>query len=147
MWHPAVSVLRGSPGSPLRAGMVVTLALVVFAVSFAAYATGVFFVSGGVVFIPYYAALVGLVAAVGVGLARGGLVAAWAVVFAALYGFHADHAFLGLSYRTFAAQVEYFVEPQSILVFAIEAILVGTLPFVVGRGGRHAADVVRTRRE
>ena len=144
MRHPVKSALRGAPGSACRAANVVALSLVVFVVTFALYTVGVFYVSGGVVFIPYYAAVVGMLTAAAVGLARGGLVAAWAVAFGALYGFRAYHVFLGLSYRPLVGRTAIFVEPESLAVYGIEAVLVGTVPFLVARSLRYG---VRTLRE
>lgn len=143
MRHPVESALRGAPGSACRAANVVVLSLIVFVVSFALYAVGVFYVSGGVVFIPYYAAVVGVLAAATVGFARGGLVAAWVVVFSALYGFRADHVFLGLSYRPLVGRIALFVEPESLAVYGIEAVLVGTIPFLVARGLRYGVRTIR----
>ncbi|MFD1512548.1 hypothetical protein [Halomarina rubra] len=143
MRHPVESVLRGASGSTCRAANVVALSLVGFVVTFALYAVGVFSVSGGVVFIPSHAAVVGMLAAAAAGLARGGLVAAWTVSFGVLYGFRADHVFLGLSYRPLLGRVAIFVEPESLAVYGIEAVIVGTIPFVVARGLRYGVTSLR----
>ncbi|WP_338726855.1 hypothetical protein [Haladaptatus sp. DJG-WS-42] len=103
-----------------------------FALTFAAYAVGLFRVTGGVVFIPYDAALVGVLAAFGVGYARRGLLVAWIFAYASLLGYLADHAFFGLSYRPFLDQLGYFLQLDGLAFLAVEALVLGTLAFIVG---------------
>lgn len=121
------------------------LALVVFVATVTAYAVGVFHISGGVVFIPGQAALVGLLAAAFVGAARGGLLFAWLVTYGALLGYHADHAFFGLSHRTRLEQAAYFLELDGLAVLAVEAVVLGSLAFVVGRLARWGYDTLQPR--
>lgn len=118
------------------------VALCLFAGTFAAYAVGLFEIQGGVVFIPWDAALVGLAAAWAVGYARDGLIAAWLVAYAALLGHHADHAFLGLPSRTFGEQFAYFLELDGLGYYAVEALAIGALAFAVGRLGRWLVTTV-----
>jgi len=101
-------------------------------VTFAAYVLDLFVVSGGVVFVPGGAALVGIGAATVVGYVRGGPLVAWLVSFASLLGFRAYHAFPGLSYRTFQEQLAYFLELEGLFVYAVEGLAIGVLPFLVG---------------
>lgn len=114
----------------LAAWFVVALAVAIG--TFAAYAVGVFHISGGVIFIPGDAALLGLVAAGVAGYTRSGLVAGWLVAAGALLGYRADHAFLGLSGRTRGEQLGYFLEFEGLGVIAIQAVVVALLGFVVG---------------
>lgn len=127
-----------------RRYLLVVLALAVFAASFAGYALDVFAVSGGVVWIPADAALVGIIAACWVGYARSGLVAAWLITSTSLLGYHADHAFFGLSHRSFAERVAYFVRPDGLVVLGVEGAVLGTVAFLIGYSGRRTVDWVRS---
>lgn len=120
------------------------VAVGLFATVFAAYATGVFAIAGGVVWIPGEAALVGIVAACLVGFDRAGLAFAWLVAFATLLGYHADHAFFGLSSRSFREQVAYFLTPEGLLVFGAEGVVLGTIAFAVGAVARRLLATLRT---
>ena len=100
--------------------------------TFAAYALGLFQVTGGVIVLPEDATLVGFVAAAGIGLRRNGLLVAWALPFAAYLGFRADWALLGLSSHSFTGKIAFFFDPVGLAVLAVAAIVIGTLGFVVG---------------
>jgi len=131
--NPALrSLLVGTTQSASRRSLVVTVAVGVFAATLAAYALELFAVSGGVVFIPFHAATVGMIAGFWIGYAHRGLLVAWLVAYAALLGYHADHAFFGLSGRGFGDQFAYFVEWDGLVFLAVEAVVLGTLAFVVG---------------
>jgi hypothetical protein len=131
--NPALrTLLVGTTQSASRRSLVVAGAVGVFAATLAAYALELFAVSGGVVFIPSDAATVGVIAGVWIGYARRGLLAAWLVAYAALLGYHADHAFFGLSGRGFGDQFAYFVELEGLVFLAVEAVVLGTLAFIVG---------------
>ena len=96
------TILLGRPQAGHRPFALMSLAIGAFAMTFVGYALDVFYVSGGVVFIPYYAAVVGIVSTGAVGYSQNGVVFAWIVTYASLLGFHADHAFLGLSAQSFS---------------------------------------------
>lgn len=115
-----------------------------FLASLAGYALGVFEVSGGVVWMPFHAAVVGIAAACLLGGVRRGLLAAWVGTYAALLGYHADHAFFGLSGRTLGERFAYFVEPDGLAFLAVEAVVLGTIAFLLGRGLRLGFDAVRS---
>jgi hypothetical protein len=110
-----------------------------FCLALTGYAVGIFSVSGGLVWIPWDAAVLGLVAGCLVGYLRGGLVYAWSVGVAALFGAHADHALLGLADRPLAARLGYFLRLDGLTFYAVEGVLVGTIAFLVGSGIRQAA--------
>lgn len=112
------------------------MGLLLFLTTFAAYASGVFTISGGIVWIPGDAALVGFVVAVLVGYNHSGLISAWLVTYAALLGYRADHAFMGLSSRTSIEQVAYFFQLEGIFVLAVEALIIGLLAFLLGAATR-----------
>lgn len=100
--------------------------------TFAAYAVGLFQVTGGVIILPEDATLVGFVAAAGVGFRRGGLFIAWTLPFAAYLGFRADWAVLGLSSQSLGGKLAFFFDPVGLAILAVAAIGIGTLGFAVG---------------
>lgn len=100
--------------------------------TFAAYALGLVQVTGGVIVLSGDATLVGFVTAAVIGLRGGGLVVAWLLPFAAYLGFAADWALLGLSSQLFAGKPAFLLEPVGLAVYAVAAIVVGTLGFAVG---------------
>lgn len=126
-----------------RRDVALALAAVLFAGTFAAYATDVFAVAGGVVFVPGHAALVAVVAAGWVGYRRAGLAFAWLVAFAPFLGFRADWAFFGLSSRPFAGQVAYFLQLEGLLVNALFALVAGTVGFCLGWAAQWSVSFVR----
>lgn len=138
------SILVGKKQSAYHRYLVVALALGVFVTSLAAYALGVFSVSGGVVFIPFFAAVVGMLAGCWVGYSRSGLLFAWLVTYTSLLGYHADHAFFGLSGREFGDQLAYFVRSDGLAFLAVEGLVLGTLAFVLGFTVRWGIDSLRT---
>lgn len=100
--------------------------------SFGAYAVGVFTISGGIVFIPGDAAVLGALVAGLVGYASSGLLAAWLVTFASILGYRADHAFLGLSSRPVDARLAYFLQAEGLAVVAVQAVIIGSIAFSIG---------------
>lgn len=123
--------------------LVVVLALVGFVGTLAAYAVGRFEVSGGIVWVPYHAAVVGLAGGCLVGALRGGVLAAWVVAYAPFLGYNADHVFYGLSGRTLREQVAIFLEVDGLAALGLEAVVVGSIGFLVGRAARSAVSAVR----
>jgi hypothetical protein len=123
-----------------RSSRVVDAAVVggAFAVTFLAYATELFAVSGGVVFIAEQAALVGLVGAVVLGSRRAGLATAWAGSYAALLGWHAESTLLGLSDATPAARLGAVLQPDGLAFLGAQALVIGTLAWGAGRLARGA---------
>lgn len=104
-----------------------------FLMTLLAYATGVFAVSGGVVFLAGQAALVGLTVAAILGYRRAGLAMALLGTYAALLGHHADHYLLGLSYAAPAVRLGAFLEPDGLVFLGVQALVIGTLGWGAGR--------------
>jgi len=125
------TLLLGDDSATLRPSWVLPIST--FLVTVAGYAAGVFAVAGGVVFVPGDAALVGLAVCGVVGYLRAGLVLAWGSAYGALLGALADHAFFGLSGRTRLEQLTYFLEVDGLVFYAVQALVVGTLGFALGR--------------
>ena len=117
-----------------------------FAVAFAAYAVGVFSIAGGVVFVPFDAAALGVVAAVGLSYRRDGLLPAWLTVYAALLGYNAVHYFHGLSGRSVIERAVAFLSPDGLVFLGVEALVFGTVAWVVGTLAALAVERVRERR-
>lgn len=137
------SFLLGSSRTDRRRHLLVGLAA--FVVTFVAYALGIFYVSGGLVFIPYYAAVVGMLVACWVGYRNGGLVIGWVVTYASLLGYRADHAFIGISRRPLLYRISYFFRLDGLAAFAVEGVILGSLAFVVGYLLRLGIDLARSR--
>lgn len=110
-----------------------------------AYAVGLLEVTGGVVFLPMDAALVGTIGAVLIGYRQSGLGFGWLAAYAPLLGFSADHYLLGLSSQPIPDRVMAFFEPDSLAFLAVEAVVLGTLAWVVGIAVSYALDAVRER--
>lgn len=127
------TVLFGSVDSPSRRYEPIGLAVVLFTLTFAAYAFSVFDVAGGVVFLAFEAAIVGMLGAVWTSYRRHGLVAAWAVTYAALLGESANHYFLGQPpSQSFYDRAAAFVQLDGLVFLGIEALVLGTLAFLFG---------------
>jgi hypothetical protein len=122
------------------------VALVLFGSVFGAYAVGLFAVSGGVVFLPGQATLVGLVCAASLGALGRGTLYGWVAVYAALLGETADHYLLGLSGRSLGARVGALLEPDGLTVLLVAALVLGTLSWGLGRLGVWAVAAVRRER-
>ncbi|WP_336360618.1 hypothetical protein [Haladaptatus sp. ZSTT2] len=131
---------------PPRWPFVALSAFTLFSFTFAAYAVGVFRVTGGVVFIPYDAAVVAVLAAFGVGYVRRGLLVSWIFAYACLLGFHTDHVFLGLSHRSLPSRLGSFLQLDGLGYLAIEALILGTLAFFVGMAVSAVVGFVRCER-
>ncbi|ELZ55161.1 MULTISPECIES: hypothetical protein [Halorubrum] len=118
-----------------------------FAVAFAAYAVGVFSIAGGVIFVPFDAAALGVAVALGLAYRRDGLLFAWLTVYAALLGHSAVHYFLGLSGRPLAERAAAFLSPDGLVFLGVEALVFGTVAWLVGTLAAVAVERVRDRRE
>lgn len=114
-----------------------------FGITFASYGLGFFYVSGGLVFIPFYGAVVGILGGIWAGFRQEGLVFAWVLTYFPLLGYLADHYLLGLSHRSIGYRVAAFLHPEGLAVMAVQALVLGTLAFVVGTIGRHVIEFLR----
>ena len=126
------TILFGRSQTGHRPFVLLSLAIGVFATTFVGYALDVFYVSDGVAFIPYYAAVIGIVGAGAVGYSQNGVVFAWIVTYASLLGFHADFSFLGRSAQSFSQQLASFVHPDGLALLAVVGIILGTLALSLG---------------
>ena len=117
-----------------------------FVAVFAAYALGVFEVSGGVVFLAGEAAVVGVLAAGVLAYRRTGVALAWATVYGALLGYNADHYLLGLPGRPLGERVAALLGPDGLAFVGVEALVLGTVAWVAGAAAVRAIESLRTRR-
>ena len=139
--------LRGSNRDRSRPSLRIVAPPLCFAVAVAAYAVGVFSVAGGVVFVPFDAAALGVVVAVGLAYRRDGLLAAWGTVYAALLGYSAVHYLLGLSGRSLVERAAAFLSPDGLVFLGVEALAFGTVAWLVGTLAAVGVDRIRERRE
>jgi hypothetical protein len=137
------SLLVGRDDDRFQRNLDLLVAAGLLLATFAAYASGLFDVTGGVIVLPEDATLVGLVAAAGIGLRRGGLAVAWLLPFAAYVGFRADWALLSLSSHSFGGKLAFLFDPVGLAVSAVASVLVGTLGFAVGYAFRRGIGVLR----
>ena len=138
-------VLLGSNrnGSPRRRRLLVPPLL--FLAVFAAYALGIFEIAGGVAFLAGEAAIVGVLAAAVLAYRRAGLALAWAAVYGALLGSNADHYLLGLSGRPLGERVAALLGVDGLVFVGVEALALGTVAWIAGRGAGRAVEGVRVR--
>ncbi|PHQ43758.1 hypothetical protein Z052_02175 [Halorubrum sp. C191] len=136
-------VLLGSNsnGSPRRYRLLVPPLL--FVVSFAAYGLGLFAHAGGVVFLAFDAAALGVLVTAGLVYRGAGVALAWLSVYGALLGSNADHYLLGLPGRPLAERVAALLGLDGLVFVGVEALALGTLAWVAGTVGRLAVDRVR----
>ncbi|WP_434521238.1 hypothetical protein [Halorubrum sp. AS12] len=139
-------VLLGSNpnGSPRRHRLLVPPLL--FLVSFAAYALGVFAHAGGVVFLAFDAAALGVLAAAVLAYRRAGIALAWVAVYGSLLGSNADHYLLGLPGRPLGERVAALVAPDGLVFVGVEALVLGTVAWVAGALASRAVAELRDRR-
>lgn len=123
----------------------VLLALAVGALTALAYAVELFELGGGVVFLPYHAALVGSVTAVVVGYQRGGLAFGWLVAYTPYLGLQVTWAFLWLSSgRSLGDRLAFVSDPAGLGYFALFAAVVGGAGYAVGRLLAFGGERLRT---
>lgn len=126
------SILLGTKASTHHPYSVLMVAVGVFVLTLLAYAVGFFTVSGGVIWIPFYAAVVGMIAGFWVGYARRGMLFGWLVTYTALLGYHANSAFIGQSRQGLLEQFRYFTRIDGLGYLAVVALVLGTLVFTLG---------------
>jgi hypothetical protein len=131
MGPPLSALLLGT--DPFQRRLDALLALAVGVLTALAYAAELFEVGGGVVFLPFHAALVGLVAAAGVGYRRGGVAFGWLVAYTPYLGLSATWGFLWLSgTRTLADRLAFVLDPEGLAFYALFAAVVGGAGYVLG---------------
>ncbi|MFB6352915.1 MAG: hypothetical protein ABEJ92_02400 [Halobacteriales archaeon] len=112
----------------------------------ALYAVRVFDVSGGLVWVPVHAAVVGFVAAALAGYARRHVVAGLGLAYAPFLGFHLEWALVEISRRPLADRLAYLVRLDGLAALGLEAVVVGAVGYGLGRLARRAAGSLRQSR-
>ncbi len=125
--------------------VVLALAVAGFVVTFAGYASGVFSTSGGVLLIPFYAAVIGMIAGGWIGYSKNGLLFACISAYASMLGYHAEDALLGSRSQSLGERVGYLVRPDVHAALGVEAIVFGAVAFVFGLLVRVGFDLFRGR--
>lgn len=99
-----------------------------------AYADGLFERSGGIVFLPFHAALAGPLAAGVVGYDRGGLALGWPGAYAPYLGRQVTWRFRWLSgTRTLTDRLGFVLDPAGLAYCALFAAVVGGVGYTPGR--------------
>ena len=137
------AILLGSIRVGHRWEYLAVLGLSLFGVTFIAYEFEIFYHSGGVVFIPFHAAIVGGIAAFWTGYSRNGVVAGWGLTYLSLLGMRTEWA-TNISPRPLIDRVAYIVQPDGLLVLAIIGIVVAVVGFTAGTLARKGIDTLRT---
>lgn len=145
MSSPLRAVLLGSSQTGSHRWYRFVVPPLLFIGVFAAYALEIFEIAGGVVFLAGEAAVVGAVTAAVLAYRRAGLAFAWITVYAALLGYNADHYLLGLSGRSLGERVVAFLEIDGLAFVGVEALVLGTLAWIVGTIAVRVVEGVRAR--
>lgn len=140
----ARSVLLGSERGGPRRAVLIGLAVGLSGLTFLAYELDIFYDSGGVVFIPFHAALVGVTAAFWTGYSRTGLLPGWGLAYLSFLGWRAEWA-TEISARPLLERVAYVVRPDGLVALAIIGLGVAVIGFTAGTLTRKGLDVLRTR--
>jgi hypothetical protein len=106
------------------------------------YELGIFYDSGGLVWIPFHAATVGVIAGFWTGYRRNGLFFGWVLSYVSLLSWRAEWA-TEISARTLAERIGYIVRLDGLVVLALIGIIVALLGFMAGEIVRKGVDTVR----
>lgn len=137
------TTLLGPKPERAQRAVLLSLALGLFGVTFLAYELDIFSHSGGVVFIPFHAALVGVAAAFWTGYSRTGLLAGWLLTYLSFLGWRAEWA-TEISPRPLTERIAYIVRPDGLAALAIIGVGVSVIGFTAGALVRNGVDALRT---
>lgn len=124
------STLLGTRRLRSHALLVAALALAAFIASLGGYVGGLYEPTGGIVLVPFWAAVVAVAGGAVAGVARTGLPSALLFAGAAMLGFGVDDAFIGG--RTVAESVSYLSQPGVLGALGVLAALFGVVGFLAG---------------
>ena len=136
------TILFGAEQIGARQVLLTGLPLGLFGVTFVAYEFDIFYHSGGVVFIPFHATIVGGIAAFWAGYSRNGLFAGWGLAYLSLLGVEAEWA-TNISPRPHIERVASVVQPDGLLALGIIGIVVAVVGFSGGGLVRKGIDTLR----
>jgi hypothetical protein len=136
------TILLGSKQGGSRQTLLIGLALGIFALTFLAYEVDIFYHSGGVIFIPFHAALVGVTAAFWAGYSRIGLLAGWVLTYLSFLGWRTEWA-TDISPRQLIERIAYVVQPDGLMALALIGVGVAVIGFTAGTLARKGTDMLR----
>ncbi|QCC49476.1 hypothetical protein DV707_17280 (plasmid) [Halobellus limi] len=136
-------MLLGSKRGRPQEALLIGLGLGLFALTFLAYELNIFYHSGGVVFIPFHAAFLGVAAAFWTGYSRTGLLAGWVLTYLSFLGWRTEWA-TDISPRPFIERIAYVVQPDGLVALAIIGVGVAVIGFTAGTLARKGIDALRT---
>lgn len=113
-----------------------------FGVTFVAYELDIFSQSGGVVFIPFHAAIVGGIAAFWTGYSRNGLVVGWGLTYLSFLGAQAEWA-TDISPRPLIDRIAFVVQPDGLLALAMIGTVVALIGFTAGALARKIVNTIQ----
>lgn len=131
------------PRTRRQAVAFVVLSLTLFVVSFVGYAGDVFAVAGGVVFFPGDAALLGGIAALGVGYVHRGWLLAAGGMHAAALGYLAANALFNYAGRSFAERLQLLVDLEGVIFLGVIAAFLSLWPYLLGASVQYLVTVLR----
>lgn len=107
------------------------LGLSLFGVTFVAYELGIFYYSGGVVFIPVHATIVGVIVSIWSGFSRNGFVVGWILTYLSFLGMLAEEA-TNVSSRLLIDRIAAIIAPEGLIYFWILAFAVAVVGVTIG---------------
>lgn len=136
------TILYGSKQGGQRQALLIGLAFGLFALTFLAYELNIFYDSGGVVFIPFHAAIVGATAAFWTGYHRYGLLSGWVLTYVTFLGWRTEWA-TGISPRPLIERIAYILRPDGLVALAIIGVGVAVIGFTAGAIVRKGINTLR----
>ena len=136
------TILFGAEQIGARQVLLTGLPLGLFGVTFVAYELDIFSHSGGVVFMPFHAAIVGVIAAFWTGYRRHGLLTGWGLTYLSFLGWRAEWA-TDISPRPLIERMAYVVRPDGLLALSIIGIGVAVVGFTAGALARRGINALR----
>jgi hypothetical protein len=136
-------ILFGSKQGPPQQTVLIGVALGLFGVTFLAYELDIFYHSGGVVFVPFHAAVVGLIAACWTGYRQIGVVTGWGLTYVGFLGWRAEWA-TDISPRPLIERIGYVVQLDGLIALAIIGAGVAVTGFTAGAIARQVINRLRT---
>jgi hypothetical protein len=136
------AALLGSKRGRPRRTVLICLVLGLPGLTFLAYELDIFFDSGGVVFVPFHAALIGVIAAFWAGYTRAGLLPGWGLAYLPLLGWRAEWA-TEISPRPLLDRIAYVVRPDGLVALAVIGAGVALVGFTAGALTGQGLDALR----
>jgi len=136
------TILLGSKRGGQRQALLIGLSFGLFALTFLAYELNIFYDSGGVVFIPFHAAIVGVTAAFWTGYRRFGLLSGWVLTYVTFLGWRTEWA-TGISPRPLIERIAYVFRPDGLVALAIIGVGVAVIGFTAGTIVRKGINTLR----